>query len=630
MSKDIKNKVVGTKIKAIPTKPKEIGIDTDSEIFSTLFDNLEVDKVDMSSLEEFSQVAQTREQVYGLIDTMSQDDRISSILETYAEDIVETNDQGQVVWCESSDENVASYVTHLLDSLSVDKNIYGWAFKLVKYGDLYLRLYRESDYQNDILFGNKKETNEKTTLNEDVYINLTKENDHYVHHVEAVPNPGEVFELTRLGKTMGYIVAPVSVQKTYDTSTSLNSFLNYKMKKNDVDVYEATEFVHACLEDNSSRTPEEVSIFLDDQGLESGKESTKYTVKRGQSLLSNAFIIWRELSLLENSVLMNRLTKSAIVRILNVDIGSMPKEKVRDYMGRLKSQILQKSALDVGKSLQEYTNPGPIENIIFAPTHGTQGTISAQTLGGDVDPKQLTDLDWFNNRLYGSFRVPKQYFGWTDDSAGFNGGSSLSILSSRYGKAIKRIQNTLCQMITDLINLYLIDRGLLSYINKFTIRMQSPITQEELDRRENMRNRIGVINDIMGQVNNVVEDDIRKTKIIKELLANAIADPEVIALLQEQIDDLEKAKEEENTKEDTSNGEEQEELPNEEEEETPRPSHIGGEPSSEEESEFNSPNEGEPNEESSSEVMTPIENEEEINLPNGNDLGIDLTNMGEI
>ena len=396
----------------------------------------------------------------------------------------------------------------------------------------------------------------------------------------------------------------------------------------DVTVYEATEFVHACLEDNSSRTPEEVSIFVDGQELESGKESAKYTVKRGQSLLSNAFIIWRELSLLENSVLMNRLTKSAIVRILNIDVGTMAKEKVRSYVGRLRNQIEQKSALDTGKSLQEYTNPGPIENIIYAPTHGTQGTISAQTLGGDVDPKQLTDLDWFNNRLYGSFRVPKQFFGWTDDGAGFNGGTSLSILSSRYGKAIKRIQNTLCQMVTDLINLFLIDRGLLSYINKFTIRMQSPITQEELDRRENMRNRIGVVNDVMSQIGQVVEDEVIKTKIVKELLSTSIADPEVISLLQEEIDNLEKAKEEEANKD---NKEEQEDISNEEGEEgAPRPSPIGRESSNEEENEPIISNEEEPNEESPSEVVEPIGNEEDINLPNGNDLGIDLTNMGEI
>ena len=35
--------------------------------------------------------------------------------------------------------------------MNADKNIYGWVYSLLKYGDVYLRLYRESDYQ-DTLF----------------------------------------------------------------------------------------------------------------------------------------------------------------------------------------------------------------------------------------------------------------------------------------------------------------------------------------------------------------------------------------------------------------------------------------------------------------------------------------------
>lgn len=616
--------IIGKKTNAVPVKQKEIGIDTTKNLTLNILDAAEVSELDMSAIESFSNVAQTREEVYTLIDTMSQDDKISSILETYTEDTVETNDQGSVVWCESSDESVAKYVTYLLDSLNVDKNIYGWTSKLIKYGDLYLKLYRESDYGDDLLFG-KTEENKRSSLNEDVKLHISGKGDHYVHYVEAVPNPGEMFELTKFGKTMGFIKAPVTIQQNYDKNSVLNSLLNYKMKRNDISIYDATEFVHACLEDNSSRTPEEVSIFLNDKDLEENKESATYTVRRGQSLLYNSFKIWRELTLLENSVLLNRLTKSAIVRILNVDVGDMPKEQVNNFMQRLKDKIEQKSALNVGQSMIEYTNPGPIENIIYVPTHGTQGTITAQAIGGDVDPKQLTDLDWFNNELYGSFRIPKAYFGWTDDGAGFNGGTSLSILSARFGKAIKRIQNTICQAITDLINLFLLDKGLTSYINKFVIRMQAPVTQEELDRRENMRNKVGVVNDIMSQVGQVVTDEIIKLKIVKELLANSIADPEVISLIQEQIDLMENPVEEEKEKK----------------EKPDKPSPINSNSESSNEGPFdinvNNAEIEEPElETSETETIEPVETQvpdvggEESYLPSGSELDVDLTSMNEI
>jgi hypothetical protein len=50
------------------------------------------------------------------------------------------------------------------------------------------------------------------------------------------------------------------------------------------------DFVHACLEDNSSRTAEEVKLYLDDVG-EKNNQGYTYTVKRGQSLLYNTFKI---------------------------------------------------------------------------------------------------------------------------------------------------------------------------------------------------------------------------------------------------------------------------------------------------------------------------------------------------
>jgi hypothetical protein len=218
----------------------------------------------------------------------------------------------------------------------------------------------------------------------------------------------------------------------------------------------------------------------------------------------------------------------------------MPKEQVGAHLQSIKSLMEQKTALKAGESMQEYTNPGPIENNIYIPTHGGIGAISASAVGGDFDPKQLSDVSYFQNKLFGALGVPKAFFGITDDGAGFNGGTSLAIQSSRYAKSVKRLQNTLSQAITDLINLMLFDRGLVKYINKFTIRMQAPVTQEELDRRDNKRNKVGVINDIMQQLGEI-QNPVIKLKILKSLLADSLTDVGVIELLQQQIDEIEKS-----------------------------------------------------------------------------------------
>jgi hypothetical protein len=492
-----------------------------------------------------------------MIDTMAQDPILSSYLKTISEDAVEINDSGKIIWCESEDSRVAKYVTYLLDSMNVDKNAFTWMHALTKYGDLYIRLYRQSDYEKDSLFEfeekNKEALNEgvnkieepfkskdSETLQEAVNVVLHEKGDHYVNYVEAVPNPGEMFELTKFGKTMGYIKAPVAVQAVKRDFMNY-SYMQYKMKRKDVEIYSATDFIHACLDDSSNRSPEEVDIFLeDDTEGKSDKKVHTYKVKRGQSELSSVFKIWRQLTLLENSALLNRITKSSVVRMISVEVGDMPKEQIGGHLQSLKSLMEQKTALKTGESMSEYTNPGPIENNIYIPTHGGVGAISASSVGGDFDPKQLSDVSYFQNKLFGALGVPKAFFGITEDGAGFNGGTSLAIQSSRYAKSVKRLQNTLSQAITDLVNLMLLDRGLVKYINKFSIRMQAPITQEELDRRDNKRNKVGVINDIMQQLGEI-QNPVIKLKILKSLLADSLTDVGVISLLQEQIDELEKA-----------------------------------------------------------------------------------------
>ena len=539
----------GKKIKSAPRQQQEIGVDLNNEFFNNIINAGLNSKLDISEINSFMQASQNRNLIYDLLDTMCEDPTIAAVLETYAEDATEYNDKGQIVWCESSDTEVANYVSYLLDTMNIDKNIYKWVHSLCKYGDLYLRLYRESDYKDDPLFKVQDdvkdnpsiyaEKDEKKKLNEDIKVVAYSKNDNYVHYIEMCPNPAEMFELTKFGKTHGYIKAE-SMTKAKTDNIQIPIY-QYKFNQKDIEIYDAKTFVHGCLEDNSSRIPEEVDIYLDENKLNTDSSSTtnySYTVKRGQSLLYNVFKIWRELMLLENSLLLNRLTKSSVTRVIGVEVGDMPKEQVGPHLQGIKNLIEQKSALNVGKSLTEYTNPGPMENNIYVPTHNGIGALSTQQVGGDVDVKSLADVDYFKDKFWGAMRVPKQFFGDTDDSAGFSGGESLSLISSRYAKMIKRIQNTVIQTITDVVNLMLIDKNFGNYIGRFSIRMQPPATAEERDRRENLSNKIGVVSDIMNLLSDV-ENTTSKLKILKSLLSNVLTDSEVTDILQEEIDNLE-------------------------------------------------------------------------------------------
>lgn len=521
------------KIEPVSTPQKQIGIDLENNIISNIIESVDASSFDVNALNAFTQVSRSRNEIYDTLDAMGEDSTIAAILETYTEDATETNEQGSIVWCESNDSEVAKFVTYLLNSLNVDKNIYKWTHSLCKYGDVYLRLYRESEYEETI-FDKVKKKNERNNLTEDLKIKYYSKNDKYIHYLEQVDNPAQAFELTRFGKTAAYIKTSVEATSTQNTSLNGNSFINrYAFNTNDIDLYPATEFVHGCLEDNSSRTPEEVELFVDGDN-----NPISYKVKRGQSLLYNTYKIWRQLALLENSVLLNRVTQSSIVRVIGVEVGDMPKENVQPHMAQIKHLIEQKASLSVGNSMSEYTNPGPIVNNVYVPTRNNQGVISTQQIGGEVKIGDLSDLGYYQDKFFGSLRVPKQYFGVTDDNAGFSGGESLSIISARYAKMIKRIQNTMLQMLTDAINLILIDTGNESYINNFALKMTPPTTSEEVARRENVSNKVGLVRDIMDILSDV-ESIPTKLKILKSLLSDTITDTEVIALIEEEIERLE-------------------------------------------------------------------------------------------
>ena len=539
---DTNDEIYDKKITPVPAPQAEIGIDTDADLIYSLLDAADVNQMDISKLQSFTTVSRSRNELYDTLDYMAQDTTLASVLETYAEDATETNDAGDIVWCQSDDPEVGKYISYLLNSLNVNKHVFKWTHSLCKYGDVYLRLYRESEVE-DVFFAKKKhDAQKKTNLNEDVKVHAYAKSDNYIHYLEQAPNPAQLFELTRFGKTAGYVKTKVDAtgaetNRIDAAGVYTGSFYKFNSNSSDVELYPATEWVHGCLEDDFTRCPEEVELFTQADGQDEEKHIT-YSVRRGSSLLYDSYKTWRELMLLENSVLLNRVTQSSIVRVIGVEVGDMPKENVQPHLMNIKQMIEQKAAIDVGNNMSEYTNPGPIVNNIYIPTRNNKGVISTQQIGGDVHVGELVDLNYYEDKLFGGLRVPKQYFGRVDDSAGFSGGQSLTIISSRYAKMIKRIQNVITQMITDAINLILIDTNNESYINRFSIKMLAPTTQEEVDRRDNLSSRVGLVSDIMNSLSDI-EDTTVRLKILKSLLSDTLSNTEVLSLLEEHIESLE-------------------------------------------------------------------------------------------
>ena len=545
-------------IKPKPLPDKINDIDTHNTIYTNIIDAQEKGELDNTAINSFTNISRSRDEVYNLLDMMAEDSIISSALDIYAADICEPNDEGRILWPEGGDENCLGAVNQILDALNVDKNIYDQAYALCKYGDIYLKLYRNSEFNFENVKEEAKKLNEsydklsekeKKALEESIILRMYSKNDRYAEYAEMESNPAEVFDLIRFGKTCGFIKTDIPeknpiLNEKIPVANWTNTY-RYSFNNNDINIYGATEYVHGTIDNGHDRIKEEINLTSKDD--QTGIENTMtFKVRRGKSVLYDSFKTWRELSLLENSVVLNRLTKSSILRTINVEVGDMGKTEVQTLLRRIKTLIEQKTSYNVNSSIQEYTNPGPIENVLYFPTHDGKGQVTTDQIGGDVNVGDLIDLNYWKKKLFASLGIPGQYLGDTDDSTGFNGGTSLSLISSRYAKTIKRIQNALIQMYTDAVNLILLDRGLSKYINKFSLKMQAPTTQEEKDRKDNLSNSINIVREIMGLLD-PIEDSKVRLEILKSLLSDVITNEEVIGFIQDEIDKLEKSEEEELT-----------------------------------------------------------------------------------
>jgi hypothetical protein len=449
--------------------------------------------IDTEAIGKFRTLSTDRQEKYNEFEMLLQDATIAAAVEMYADDATQYNYRtGKIIWAESDDTDITKATNRLIDVLGINDKAWMHIYALCTYGDVYLRLYRRGD-ESDYTELYKSQKSGQTAIR----VKPQDKSRPIEEYIEYVDDPATMYDIQIRDKTAGYIrminSEPAETQSYYTTTAKT-------LDLNDVNVYDRTSFVHICLSGNIDRHPELIALTDSATG-----ETNVYKVKTGKSILADAYEPSQTLKLLEDSMMLSRVTKSALVRILQVEVGNMPKPEVESLLRRLKNMIEQKMALNKENGVvASYNSPGPIENIIYVPTHEGKGTITPNNLGGDVNIKDIVDVDYFNDKKLSALKIPKQYLNY-DAPEGLGNGTSLTKLSSRYAHTIMRIQNAYISGITSLLNILLLDKGL-DYTGKFVVKMVSPATLEDMERDEQMQTRLSHANDIIGLIEGKIEE----------------------------------------------------------------------------------------------------------------------------
>ena len=513
----------GIRVKPNTGKTQDSDIDPDSELAQILgADSLTQQQ--MLSIAAFRELSQNRNEQYDVFDEMEKDATISAALKMYADDATQYNLDGDVIWVESDDPNIAKFGNRLLDKLGIQRNAWTHIYNLVKYGDLYLET-----FYDDEEVGMKSKIVDGTTN-----VLQHKAGARIEEYVEMVDDAASIFDLRKKGKVAGFIRLegqnPQQTNYTRAFSTNLSGTAQQ--------ILPSDKFIHISLGEASTRCPETFDIEYTDENGDIIINSFK--VSKGKSMLEDAFKSFRELKLMEDSILLNRVTRSSITRILQIEVGDMPKTQVREKLRQIKQMIEQRSFLDKDKGeLNNMASPGPVDNVIYVPTRNGNGAITSTTLGGDVDPKSLADIEYYKQKLAGGLGIPLAFLESTSgDGGGLSSGTALTKLDNRYARSVKRIQMAYIAGITTLLNIFAIRKGLTEYVNSFSVRMLSPSTIEDADRDEQLDNRVRITNDLLSIITS--QEDAYPKEVVKQiteyLMSTFLNKPEVTEILQSSED----------------------------------------------------------------------------------------------
>jgi hypothetical protein len=168
----------------------------------------------------------------------------------------------------------------------------------------------------------------------------------------------------------------------------------------------------------------------------------------GKSLLEDVYRVWKQLQLLEDSVVIYRIVRAPERRVFYIDMGGMAGTKGEAYLDRVKNKIKQKQVVRDGSVETEY-NPASTQEDYFIGVSGEGKGSRVETLPGGENLGRIEDLQYFNRKLALGLRIPPSYM----DSSGESDKDTYSdgrvgtayIAELRYVGFVKRLQKGLAK-----------------------------------------------------------------------------------------------------------------------------------------------------------------------------------------
>ena len=209
-----------------------------------------------------------------------------------------------------------------------------------------------------------------------------------------------------------------------------------------------------------------------------------------------------QLKMIEDSVVIYRVSRAPERRIFYIDVGNLPKLKAEQYVQDIMNKFRNKLVYDAttGEIKDDKKHLSMMEDFWMPRREGGKGT-EITTLDGAQNLGQIEDINYFQNKLFQALNVPMSRL---RPDTGFSIGQSSTITRDevKFSKFISRLRNKFAGIFANILRVQLIAKGIIRedewdeiFENiKFTFNKDNHYA--ELKDAEVIQNRLATLNAI--------------------------------------------------------------------------------------------------------------------------------------
>ena len=279
---------------------------------------------------------------------------------------------------------------------------------------------------------------------------------------------------------------------------------------------------------------QDTTLSNTNQGLKISKDAIQHCTsglldparKKVLSHLHKAIKPVNQLRMMEDSLVIYRLSRAPERRIFYIDVGNLPKGKSEEYLKSVMANYRNKMVYDAatGEVKDDRKHMSLLEDFWLPRREGGRGT-EITTLPGGENLGQIDDIIYFQKKLYKALNVPVNRL---EQEAQFSLGRSTEISRDevKFQKFIDRLRKKFSWLFLDLLKTQLMLKGIITEQDWFEFKELISIYFlkdshfAELKDNEILRERI----DILGQVDQYIGTYFSKDWVRKNILMQTESD----------------------------------------------------------------------------------------------------------